>query len=179
MMTRTGTAVARLSLLMPATPSLILPSIAVGKNVVRPGIRYMAGVPFRPAASFRASWHDESVPVDIARVYEEKGQDPRGRILVDRLWPRGLARADAPFEWWAKDAAPSTELRKWFDHIPERFEEFGRRYRTELTESPGREAVNDLRRQLQAGPIVLLTAAKDLRISGAAVLRDVVAAKRH
>jgi uncharacterized protein YeaO (DUF488 family) len=120
-----------------------------------------------------------NVSVDIARVYDEKGQDPRGRILVDRLWPRGLARADAPFEWWAKDAAPSTELRKWYDHVPERFEEFGRRYRIELTASPGREAVNELRRESKAGPIVLLTATKDLRISGAAVLGHVVADKRH
>ena len=66
--------------------------------------------------------------IEIARVYDEVGQDPSRRILVDRLWPRGLAKSKAPFAVWAKDVAPSTELRKWYDHAEERFDEFARRF---------------------------------------------------
>ena len=64
--------------------------------------------------------------VGIARVYDEIGKDPARCILVDRLWPRGLARSKAPFDAWAKDVAPSAELRKWYGHVPERFEEFAK-----------------------------------------------------
>ncbi|HAM02701.1 MAG TPA: DUF488 domain-containing protein [Acidimicrobiaceae bacterium] len=110
--------------------------------------------------------------VRIARVYDV----PRSAtsILVDRLWPRGVKKEDAPFREWLKEVAPSTELRKWYGHDPDRFAEFARRYRRELAGSPARDAVADLRARARTRPITLVTATKDLDISGAAVLRDVL-----
>jgi uncharacterized protein YeaO (DUF488 family) len=112
--------------------------------------------------------------IEIARVYDEVGHDPTHRILVDRLWPRGLAKADAPFATWAKEVAPSTELRRWYGHAEERAEEFVRRYRRELTVSPQREALADLRAQVAGHDAVLLTATKELSLSHATVLRQVL-----
>jgi uncharacterized protein YeaO (DUF488 family) len=111
--------------------------------------------------------------VEIARVYGlQKGNGYY--VLVDRLWPRGVAGAKAPFDEWLKDVAPSTELRKWYGHEPERFEEFTRRYREELKTGPPRDAFSSLRRRAQAGTLVLLTATKDLERSEAAVLQDLL-----
>ena len=107
-------------------------------------------------------------------MYDEAGHDPAGRILVDRLWPRGLARATAPFATWAKDVAPSPHLRKWYGHVPERFEEFAHRYRAELAHEPARQALEEIRAQALTAPTVLLTATKDLARSGAAVLQAVL-----
>ena len=70
--------------------------------------------------------------IKIKRVYEEPAQDDGMRILVDRLWPRGLTKQKAKIDLWLKDIAPSTELRKWFDHDPEKWEEFRKRYNEEL-----------------------------------------------
>lgn len=116
----------------------------------------------------------EGVRVGIARVYEKPATDAR-RVLVDRLWPRGIAKHDAPFEEWSKDVAPSAELRTWYGHAPGRFSEFARRYREELSQAPVRGALDHLRAQASAHPLVLVTATKDLDLSGAAVLRDVLA----
>lgn len=89
----------------------------------------------------------------IARVYDDPGQASARRILVDRLWPRGVAKAEAPFDLWLKDVAPSTDLRRWYGHVPERFAEFDRRYRQELAATPNREALAELRNYLRLGPI--------------------------
>lgn len=97
------------------------------------------------------------------------------RVLVDRRWPRGVANHDAPFDEWLKDVAPSDDLRKWYGHDPDRFDEFARRYRSELLRSPAREALAALRAAAGRGTLVLVTAARDLDRSGAAVLRDVLA----
>jgi uncharacterized protein YeaO (DUF488 family) len=88
-------------------------------------------------------------------------------VLVDRLWPRGLSKSDAPFETWCKDVAPSTDLRKWYGHDPERFAEFRRRYLAELQEPPASHALAQLRSEPH---LVLLTATKDVAISAATVL---------
>jgi uncharacterized protein YeaO (DUF488 family)/DNA-binding MarR family transcriptional regulator len=109
--------------------------------------------------------------VEIARVYEFAGSR-RSSVLVDRLWPRGLARDRAPFADWMKAVAPSAQLRTWYGHRPERFAEFARRYRKELSAGPASEAVEQLRGR--SGRLTLLTATKDLEHSGAAVLRDVL-----
>lgn len=93
---------------------------------------------------------------------------------MDRLWPRGLAKADAPFEEWLKDVAPSTELRKWYGHVPDRFIEFARCYRDELERDEASEAMISLRATASKRPLVLVTATKDLERSGAAVLKDVL-----
>jgi uncharacterized protein YeaO (DUF488 family) len=115
--------------------------------------------------------------VEIGRVY---GPHPAGgqTILVDRLWPRGIRKEDAPFATWMKEVAPSPELRKWYGHVPERFPEFARRYREELKADPAREAFKSLRDLSRSEPVVLLTATRDLDRSGAAVLRSELARAR-
>lgn len=118
-----------------------------------------------------------TVKVAVARVFDEVGKDPSPRVLVDRLWPRGLSRADAPFETWAKEVAPSSDLRKWYGHAPDRFEEFERRYRHELTMSPSREALDTLQARAGAKRLVLLTATKDLAHSHARILGEAVAGR--
>lgn len=112
--------------------------------------------------------------VTVDRVY---GGTPTGsgrRVLVDRLWPRGISKDAAPFDEWLKDVAPSTELRKWYGHVPERFEEFSRRYREELAQEPAKEALGKLLSFAGEGHLQLLTATKDLDHSGAEVLKAVL-----
>jgi uncharacterized protein YeaO (DUF488 family) len=108
-------------------------------------------------------------------VYDDVESAGRYRVLVDRLWPRGISRATAPFDVWTKDVAPSAELRKWYGHDPEKFAEFARRYRAELEREPARAALDELRNQARTGDVVLLTATRDLPRSGATVLKDVLA----
>ena len=95
-------------------------------------------------------------------------------MLVDRLWPRGLKRSEAPFSIWAKDVAPSAELRKSYGHAPGLFDEFAHRYRGELRSPPASVALEELGDRATTSDIVLLTAAKDIEHSHAAVLRDVL-----
>jgi len=116
----------------------------------------------------------DGLTVDIARVYDEQAPGAL-HVLVDRLWPRGIAKRGAPFEEWLKDVAPSPGLRKWYGHDPELFDEFAHRYIEELTHHPAKEALGTLRKLAGARKLVLLTATKDLERSGAAVLRDVLA----
>lgn len=113
--------------------------------------------------------------VQIARVYDAMPTRTARTILVDRLWPRGIRRDGARFEDWLKDLAPSTELRKWYGHEPERFAEFTRRYRRELTTGAASDALQELRIQTEKGPVILVTATKDLERSGAAVLQSMLA----
>lgn len=108
------------------------------------------------------------------RVYDPPEQADGTRVLVDRLWPRGLAKAKAAIDEWCKDIAPSTELRKWYGHDPARFEEFSRRYRAELTEPERTEALAHLRTLAKTRPLTLLTATREPEISEAAVLADVL-----
>lgn len=114
--------------------------------------------------------------LEIARVYDEP-ETGTTRVLVDRLWPRGLAKADATFSEWMKDVAPSSELRKWYGHRPEVFAEFSSRYRAELEAGPAKEALEQLASMSRRTKLVLVTATKDLDHSGAAVLRDLLAGK--
>jgi uncharacterized protein YeaO (DUF488 family) len=110
----------------------------------------------------------------VARIYDRLDAR-RYRVLVDRLWPRGIARADAPIDEWSREVAPSTELRKWYGHDPARFAEFAQRYREELGESSHAEALAQLRTRSRTQPLTLVTATKDVGISAAAVLADVLA----
>ncbi|MFI5614827.1 DUF488 domain-containing protein [Amycolatopsis sp. NPDC051903] len=113
--------------------------------------------------------------VRIARVYDPAGPDDGTRVLVDRVWPRGLAKAKAALDDWCKAVAPSTELRKWYGHDPDRFAEFTRRYHAELSEpGPAADALADLRALAAKGPLTLLTATKALDISQAAVLAELL-----
>ena len=129
---------------------------------------------FRPVRSSNAARSGAAAPVTLARVYELSGQGRGDRVLVDRLWPRGVRKDGAPFDRWCKDVAPSTELRRWYGHVPERFDQFARRYRDELATPPAREALDGLRTEARAGPLVLVTATRDLELSAASVLRDVL-----
>lgn len=108
--------------------------------------------------------------VKLRRVYEAVSSDDGRRILVDRVWPRGLSKEKAHLDEWEKDVAPSTELRKWYGHSVDKFDEFTRRYEAELDE-PGRAAALErLREFAEQGPVTLLTATRDLDHSQAAVL---------
>lgn len=96
-------------------------------------------------------------------------------MLVDRVWPRGLAKAKAHLDEWAKDVAPSTELRQWYGHDPAKFDEFRERYERELDEPERHEALQRLAERAGQGPLTLLTATKDVEHSQAAVLADLLA----
>jgi uncharacterized protein YeaO (DUF488 family) len=107
--------------------------------------------------------------VVIKRAYDAPSGRDGIRILVDRLWPRGLRKDTAALDLWAKDLAPTPSLRKWFDHRPERFAEFKRRYRDELK---GNRAVLDVIGQIGEAKATLLYAAKDPMVNHAVVLAD-------
>jgi len=92
----------------------------------------------------------------IKRIYESAQPSDGTRLLVDRLWPRGVKKADAHLDCWMKDVAPSAELRLWFDHVPARFREFRRRYKAELL---GNQSVGELRRLGRDNQVTLLYAA--------------------
>ena len=95
----------------------------------------------------------------VKRIYEPSSEADGYRVLVDRLWPRGVSRDAAELDEWAKELAPSSELRRWFDHDAERFEEFGVAYETELDKAG--PALDQLRDRGKDGPVTLLIAARD------------------
>jgi uncharacterized protein YeaO (DUF488 family) len=110
----------------------------------------------------------------VARIYDEpSGADGR-RILVDRLWPRGVSKEKADLDDWCKAVAPADELRRWYDHDPARFEEFSARYRAELAEGERAEAMAQIAKEARAGTVTLLTATKDPGLSQAAVLKSAI-----
>jgi uncharacterized protein YeaO (DUF488 family) len=108
---------------------------------------------------------------DVRRAYEDVPAD-RWRVLVDRLWPRGIKKVAAPIDEWLQDVAPSTELRRWYGHDPAKFAEFARRYRVELAEAPASDAVAHLLALSESGSVTLVTATRDVEHSGARVLHD-------
>jgi uncharacterized protein YeaO (DUF488 family) len=111
----------------------------------------------------------------LRRVYDHEGRDESGRrVLVDRLWPRGVSKADAALDDWFRDVAPSTELRRWYGHDPQRFEEFARRYRAELRTPPASIALERLVAVARRETVELVTATRDVEHSGAQVLLEVV-----
>lgn len=106
------------------------------------------------------------------RVYEPAEPSDGVRVLVDRLWPRGLRRESAQIDAWARDLAPSDELRRWFAHDPSRFAEFRRRYRAELR--PLRHEIGDLVSKADDEPLTLLYAARDHEHNNAVVLAEML-----
>lgn len=112
----------------------------------------------------------QSHPVYIQRIYEEPRQNEGYRVLVDRLWPRGVSKENAQLDEWLKAVAPSPELRKWFNHDPGKFGEFANRYKAELA---GREEeIRKLREMARTRPVTLLYAAKDEKHNHAVVLKE-------
>ncbi len=110
--------------------------------------------------------------VQVRRIYDEAPAGPGYRVLVDRLWPRGVSKETARLDEWCKAVAPSADLRKWYGHQPERFGEFRRRYLAELGDEEHADAACHLAEQARRGTLLLLTATKDLDRSGAAVLGE-------
>jgi uncharacterized protein YeaO (DUF488 family) len=110
--------------------------------------------------------------VRLKRAYAPAAAEDGARILVDRLWPRGVTRADAKLDEWMKDLAPSAALRTWFAHDPGRWAEFRRRYRAELKSAS--ERLSELRRRARNGPVTLVYSAKDEEHNDAVVLRNVL-----
>ena len=110
--------------------------------------------------------------IKIKRAYAPAEETDGYRILVDRLWPRGISKEKAKIDLWLKSVAPSSDLRKWFGHVPERFPEFTKRYKAELAESG---ALNDLRKVLSEHPdATLLFAAHDEEHNNAVVLKELL-----
>jgi uncharacterized protein YeaO (DUF488 family) len=110
--------------------------------------------------------------IRLKRAYDRPEPQDGARVLVDRLWPRGLRKAEAGIDRWLKEIAPSAELRRWFGHDPERWEEFQRRYRAELAGHA--DLLDQLRETARDGRVTLVYAARDELHNDAVVLRDVL-----
>jgi uncharacterized protein YeaO (DUF488 family) len=110
--------------------------------------------------------------IRLKRAYDEPSPDDGTRVLVERLWPRGLSKERAALDLWLREVAPSTELRRWFGHDPAKWPEFRHRYREELRSRS--EELGQLRRLARRGPVTFVYGAKDTRHNAAIVLRDVV-----
>ena len=110
--------------------------------------------------------------IKLKRAYEKPTREDGERILVERLWPRGLTKLEAKIDLWLKDIAPSAELRKWFGHEPEKWVEFRRRYKQELKDKG--ELIKQLKRLARAGTITLIYAARDEERNSALVLKGVL-----
>jgi uncharacterized protein YeaO (DUF488 family) len=108
--------------------------------------------------------------LQLKRVYDKPAKEDGMRILVDRLWPRGLTKEKAAVDLWMKEIAPSTTLRKWFDHDPAKWNEFKKRYRKELIGN--KEQVAVLKGYLSNGPVTLVFGAKDEEHNDAVVLKE-------
>ncbi|WP_166903849.1 DUF488 domain-containing protein [Mycobacterium sp. DL440] len=113
--------------------------------------------------------------VRLARVYAEPESDEGNRILVDRLWPRGMKKTDPRVGHWLPAVAPSTELRHWYDHKPERYDDFVARYTEELQSGEEATAFEQLRALVDAGPVTLVTATREVELSHLTVLAKLLA----
>lgn len=114
----------------------------------------------------------KKLKIKCKRVYDDAADNDGYRLLVDRIWPRGVSKEEAKLDEWNKDLAPSTQLRKWFDHQEERFDEFTKRYKTELEDH--KEDLNRIKKLAQDKQVCLLFGAKDEEHNQAVVLKDVL-----
>lgn len=110
--------------------------------------------------------------IQIKRAYDDPSDDAGTRILVDRLWPRGVSKEEARIDFWPKEVAPSNELRKWYGHDPERWEDFKERYFAELDEGP--EGLEELLERVREGPVTFVYSSKERRFNNARALREYV-----
>ena len=108
--------------------------------------------------------------IRIKRVYEKPAKEDGRRILVDRLWPRGLTKENAQIDFWPKELSPSTELRRWYGHEPAKWEEFKSRYFKELQGNPG--PLRELSTLLRRGPATFLYSSKEERLNNAVALKE-------
>ncbi|MFI1471557.1 DUF488 domain-containing protein [Streptomyces wuyuanensis] len=112
--------------------------------------------------------------INVRRVYDDPDPDDGTRVLVDRLWPRGVSRERAAVDAWLKDVAPSGELRGWYHHDRSRHREFDARYRSELQDGPAAQALEQLRELVRGGPVTLVTSVKSIEGSHVPTLVDVL-----
>lgn len=111
-----------------------------------------------------------SIQIRLKRAYEPPEQSDGIRLLVERLWPRGISKEKAKIDIWLKDAAPSTELRKWFDHDPSKWNDFKERYFEELEHSP--ESIKQLKELMSQGTVTFVFASKEERYNNSAALKE-------
>lgn len=116
------------------------------------------------------------MPVSIKRIYEEVAKDDGVRVLVDRVWPRGMAKEDAKLDYWLKEVGPSNELRKWFGHDPDKYEEFKKKYKQELESGDQQEELEKLKEITKENnkEVTLLFSAKDEKHNQAHVLKEIM-----
>lgn len=119
----------------------------------------------------------DRLDVGLKRIYEPPAADDGCRVLVERLWPRGVSKDRAALDHWLKDIAPSPELRTWYGHVPDRWPEFRKRYLAELKTPEPAAALKTLKTLAKAGKLTLLFAAKDEERNSALVVRDVLTGK--
>ena len=108
--------------------------------------------------------------IHVKRVYDKLSEEDGFRVLVDRLWPRGIRKEDAHIDLWLKEIAPSTALRKWFDHDPHKWEEFRKRYFSELENNS--ETIARLLHEMNNGELTLLFSAKNIEFNNAVALKE-------
>jgi uncharacterized protein YeaO (DUF488 family) len=113
-----------------------------------------------------------TVDVRVKRIYDPAEPGDGHRVLVDHIWPRGISHERAKLDEWARELAPGDELRRWFDHAPERFGEFCSRYRGELKDQ--RERIEELRRRARKGPVTIVYAARDREHNNAVALAELL-----
>jgi uncharacterized protein YeaO (DUF488 family) len=146
-------------------------AVAVAQ-LVEPRVVVPVVVGSSPTGHLRRAGDGARMEIRAKRVYDPPADDDGYRVLVDRLWPRGLGREEARVDEWARDLAPSHGLRRWFGHRRERFPELARRYREEL--ATREEALERLLRRAGRGPLTLLFAARDRERNNAVVLAEVL-----
>lgn len=114
--------------------------------------------------------------IRLKRAYDKPARTDGVRVLVERLWPRGLSKTAAHIDWWPKEIAPSTDLRRWFGHDPDKWPEFQRRYRAELKTQ--RELLQEIKKRARTETLTFVFAARDEERNGAAVLREVLSTRK-
>jgi uncharacterized protein YeaO (DUF488 family) len=113
----------------------------------------------------------------IKRTYEDSSDKDGYRILVDRLWPRGISKKKANVDFWPKELAPSTELRRWYDHDPEKWSKFKSRYFSELDGNP--ELVNEVLEYIRRGTVTFIYSSKEQRLNNAVALKEYIESRRQ
>jgi len=116
----------------------------------------------------------QKLSVALKRAYDEPVASDGTRVLVERLWPRGISKEHAHIDLWLKQIAPSTELRKWYNHDVQKFQEFRRRYESELQSESAQKTLAQLREIAKQGQLTLILAARDVEHSSAAILRELL-----
>ncbi len=141
---------------------------------MRFGLRYIAVECLCEGCAGLAVFRGGLIMLKIKRVYDKREADDGLRILVDRLWPRGISKADEAVDEWMKDLAPSHELRRWFGHEPERWSDFKRKYAEELASIDKTKLLQKIAKSAEHGNVTLVYSARDTERNNAVVLQEVI-----